>query len=200
MHVSEITENEDSVRNTSIAASSSLDNLTSSSNLPFSENSSDLSISDTNESFDSGEEHEMPDYKNSDELLYCGSSHTRLTSFVSIMLYVMKHSVTKEGFSDLLMLIQSHLPKSCPFTTSVYRLKEFLKSYLDFQEPEKHYLCTTCGDILQEGKQCEKRSCRLLNSKSNTFHDLRLEVQLGKLFKGMCIFNFMLAVLIWQPL
>lgn len=116
--------------------------------------------------------------------LYDGSAHTLTTSYVSIMLFVMKHSLTKEAFSDLLLLIQTHMPKTCKFTTSVYQLKEFLKDSVGYEEPIKHYNCETCGVKLTKGQKCIKPSCRSVKSKSLVFHDLRLEKQLVELFKG----------------
>lgn len=62
-----------------------------------------------------------------DEPLYEGSSHTVLSAYVSIMLFVMKHCLTKEAFTDLLFLLVSFMPKSGKLTTSVYKLKEYFE-------------------------------------------------------------------------
>ena len=99
--------------------------------------------------------------------------HVYVSSYVSIMLFVMKHSLTKESFSDLLALIQTHLPKDTKFTTSVYHLKEILKKNIGFEDPMKYYYCDTCDVSLEVGSQCSKESCRSLNSKLLMFHDLR---------------------------
>ena len=137
--------------------------------------------------FDSDNDHGHLNKENTQQnkFLYEGASHTYITSYVSIMLFVMKHSLTKDAFSDLLFLIRTHVPKDTKFTTSVYSLKEFLKKNIKFEEPMKHFYCDTCGVSLNEGSQCLKPSCRGLNSNSSMFHDLRLERQLAELFKGI---------------
>ena len=164
---------------------------------------SDLSISDENSLLlenqsEETDDEEALDFNSDDEqwhsndvnmhqktFLYQGSSHTYISSYVSIMLFVMKYSLTKDAFSDLLSLIRTHLPKDTKFTTSVYRLKEVLKKNIGFEEPVKHYYCDTCGVSLEEGSQCSKQNCRGLNSNLLMFHDFRLERQLAELFKGI---------------
>lgn len=118
------------------------------------------------------------------DTLYEGASHTVITSYVSIMLFVMKHSLTRDAFGDLLHLIHTHLPKGSKFTSSVYRLKEVLKTLIGFEEPIQHYYCETCGIAMAGGGHCNKPSCRRATSKALVFHDLRLEKQLAELFKG----------------
>ena len=119
------------------------------------------------------------------EPLYDGASHSVFTSYVSIMLFVMKHSLTRDAFSDLLYLIDTHLPKGSKFTSSVYRLKQVLKTLIGFEEPVKRFFCEICGVALPGGgEHCQKPSCMRATSKALVFHDLRLEKQLAELFKG----------------
>lgn len=117
-----------------------------------------------------------------DERLYDSATHTIFTSYVSIMLFVMKHSLTRDAFSDLLMLIKTHLPAKNNFTTSVYKLKEFLKKNIGFEEPIKHYFCDNCGVKVTQEDICQRPGC--VGSKLSMFHDLRLVKQIQDLFKG----------------
>lgn len=101
----------------------------------------------------------------------------------------MKHCLTKEAFTDLLFLLVSFMPKSGKLTTSVYKLKEYLKKKMDVKEPIKHFICDTCGSLLADGEHCRKESCRTMQAKSNEFYDLRLEKQIEELFKGLGLIN-----------
>lgn len=46
------------------------------------------------------------EYCNTKDTLYEGAQHKMFTSYVSIMLFVMKHSLTRTAFSDLLFLLK----------------------------------------------------------------------------------------------
>jgi len=101
-----------------------------------------------------------------------------------IMLFVMKHSLSRDAFSDLLMLIESHLPKSATFTTSVYKIKETLKESTEFQEPLIHKYCGGCQQYLGIDETCTHAVCRRNKLNVEKFYDLKLLDQLKTLFQG----------------
>lgn len=94
-----------------------------------------------------------------------------------------QYSLSNDAFSDLLELIESHLPVPSSFSTSVYRVKETLKQSTGFQEPCIHFYCEGCQEILHENEPCGKVSCRRHNSKVKEYHDLRIVDQLKSLFR-----------------
>lgn len=165
------------------------------SDLSASEISSSESVSSAGESTsavlnstsDSNKKKSSNVFSQKDEPLCEGSPHTVFTASISVMLYAQKFSLTGEGLSALLKMIHSFLPKPCKLTTSVYRLKDFLKSHIGFQEPLLNYFCETCGISLAEGTRCSNIRCERLNSKSLVFHDLGFEHQLKELFKGIIL-------------
>ena len=117
--------------------------------------------------------------------IFEGSPHTIFDTYIAILLYTQKHSITREGFSDLLKLIHSLLPAECHITTSVHKLKNFLKKKMGFKEPKKLHICETCGEKTREpGGTCGKEECIGLGSNPIEFFDLGLENQLEELFKG----------------
>ena len=169
------------------------DSYTSSDDSVFSLSSSDASTSDSLMSCPGGKQNDVKDdtsrytYTTADEArkpIYKGYSHSLLTSYTSVMLFVTKHSLSKEAFSDLLLLIATHLPVSNVYTKSIYKVKEFLKDFIDVKEPELHSLCENCHQIL-DGKPCTSIHCRRINAKTLEFHDLHLQDQLKDLFKGL---------------
>lgn len=127
--------------------------------------------------------------------LYDGSHHTVFTAYALVMLYVMKHSLSRQAFSDLLVLIESLLPTS-NFTTSVYRIKDVLKKCISYREPVVHSYCGHCQMVLQNGCSCEKDVCKRNKSKPVQFLDLKLNEQLADFFQGkLLIFFFLLTML-----
>ena len=116
--------------------------------------------------------------------IYEGCNHSLLTSYTSVMLFVMKHSLSKEAFTDLLLLIATHLPVSCAYSKSIYRVKEFLKDFIDVKEPKTHIMCENCHQIL-DGEHCTSIHCRNKGAKILEFHDLHLQDQLKNLFRGL---------------
>lgn len=165
--------------------------------------SNESEFSDTNDSIDISNTSES-DFANSSELgsftsfsdsdddqssgfrqpLYENSRQTVHSSYTLIMLFVMKHSLSRDAFSDLLNLISSHLPEPSKFTTSVYKVKETLKKGTGFKEPVIHYYCGGCQEYLHEDKTCEKVICKRNDSKVEEFYDLQILDQLNSLFKG----------------
>lgn len=121
------------------------------------------------------------------EHIYEGCHHSLLTSYTMVMLFVMKHSLSKEAFADLLLLIATHLPVSSTYSKSIYKLKEFLKGFIKIKEPKVHNMCENCQQLL-DGESCPSIQCRLRNAKTLKFHDLHLKDQLRELFQGLyCI-------------
>lgn len=125
--------------------------------------------------------------RNSDRPLFEGSHHTLLSAFTMVMLFVLKHSLSRDAFSDLLHLISSLLPETAGFTTSVYKIKETLKSSLNFQEPILHMYCESCEKYCQDGNQCVNAVCQrnAYGTKMLQFHDLQFLKQLKNLFEGL---------------
>jgi hypothetical protein len=117
--------------------------------------------------------------------LYSGSRHTYLTSYTDSMLFSMKYSLPREGFSDLLRLVASHLPTSTKYLTSVYKMKSFLNNYIGDCEPKVHKFCEHCSQLIDaETNQCLSDDCRNSSAKVGEFLDLRLEDQLKSLLQG----------------
>lgn len=97
--------------------------------------------------------------------LFPGSNHTQMSSCISMMLYVTKHSLSKEAFADLLPPIFSHIPKPNKCVNSVYKIRQFLKDRMSFKEPIKRYICESCGVYMSRSEICENdptEQCKVL--------------------------------------
>lgn len=121
---------------------------------------------------------------NSHVPLFDGCCHSTFSLYVMIMLFVIKHSLSKEAFSDLLHIISSVLPVTSKFSTSVYKLKETLKNGLGYVQPMIHKFCESCQQLMNEEDTCKNPVCRMNKAQVLTFYGLRLLDQLKSLFKG----------------
>ncbi len=115
------------------------------------ENSTDESIN---------EESHLPEFDNeefpqvNEEPLYTGSQLTKAQSFLLILSFVLRHTLTGVALSDLLDLINIHCPENTPSTSKHLFFKEFkpVQGHL-----QCHIYCPKCeyyiGDKVNEG-QC----------------------------------------------
>jgi predicted amidophosphoribosyltransferase len=100
-----------------------------------------------------------------------------------VMLFVIKHSITKDGFSELLQLFKTFLPTTSEISTSVYHVKEILKECVNLLKPKRNYFCERCQrEVVSESANC---SCSNETTKKHSFHSLNLEKQLSDLFQGV---------------
>ena len=126
----------------------------------------------------------LDDESTSHDFLFDNCRHTHSTSYTLVMLFVLKHGLSKEAFKDLLLLISSHLPASCNYAKSVYKVKEFLNDFLKIKQPKIHRFCEDCQQLLCDQMVCSSDTCRRKNARVMEFHDLHLENQLMELFQG----------------
>ena len=113
-------------------------------------------------------------------LLYSNAPITTMCSNVILMKFVMKHRITQEALSDLLKVLQLHLPSpnNAPFT-----LYHFRKNFTDLQYPViYHHFCSKClMPASLETEVCENTLCKSVfserYSKSN-FIEIPIHLQL----------------------
>ena len=107
---------------------------------------------------DTQEVEDQIDKEDTGKPLFEGSEHNLFSTYALVMLYVMKHSLSHQAFSDLLILIQCLLPKRN--FTSVYKIEEVLKKTMSFKEPKSCYHCNHCQIALKQDHLCQQDACR----------------------------------------
>lgn len=126
---------------------------------------------------DDGSDNEREQF---DRPLYDGCCHTKLSLYTSLVMCVNKHSMTRDAFSDVLAIIAS-LDKSWGIATSVYKVKEIMKTCVKLQKPEIHLFCENCqAELKNSSDTC---SC-LIERKVLEYSNLNVEKQIKELFKG----------------
>lgn len=114
--------------------------------------------------------------------IFEGCAHTHLSSYTMVMMLVMKHSLTRQAFTDILSLISSHLPPNTTYETSTYKVKDFLKSRMDSHTCTKQPFCEECHRLLS----ADQRTCVECDNGTAPldFYDLNLKSQLSKILQG----------------
>lgn len=139
---------------------------------------------------DNGQEEAFPEILDpldicEDEMpVYDGSKLSKKASYTMVMIFVTRYKLPQSGFLHLLQILAAHLPKSSSYCTSVYKIKEKLKKYMDFKDPVIHKYCEKCQQLLHDGQSCTRDICVASSAKTLEFHDLQVADQLTTMFKG----------------
>ena len=119
------------------------------------------------------------------EPLYQGAEFSVFKCCTLIMLFVIKHKLTKAALQDLLYLIKTVIPSiGCKMITSIYRVNGLFLNFFGNETPTMHYMCNNCGTLLKQGKtQCKSsRACKQAGTVK--FAELNVEAKLKELFLG----------------
>ena len=121
-----------------------------------------------------------------DEPLYSGAKLSVIDSYMKIMKYSLRHSLTKQALGDLLSLLDEHLPVSSMI--SVHRLRKlFLQLYEDMSFIT-HHCCSNCHSPLENSTSLCRHGC---TSSPIEFLQILVEPQLQRKFQGMCMWMYM---------
>ena len=117
--------------------------------------------------------------------LYEGAHLSVFECCTLLMLFVIKHKLTKAALQDLLYLIQTVIPSiGCKMLTSIYRVNGLFSDFFGNKGPSLHYMCGNCGKLLKPGKtQCRaSRACK--QARTVKFAELNVEEKLQEFFLG----------------
>ena len=117
--------------------------------------------------------------------LYEGAHLSVFECCTLLMLFVIKHKLTKAALQDLLYLIQTVIPSiGCKMLTSIYRVNGLFSDFFGNKGPSLHYMCGNCGKLLKPGKtQCgASRACK--QARTVKFAELNVEEKLQEFFLG----------------
>ncbi len=111
-----------------------------------------------------------------------GSKLSTLDSYLEIMKFSLRHSLTKQAVSDLLSLVGLHLPH-----TSMPSFYKFKKFFLDLYEDisfSTHYCCALCHSTLENANAVCSNGCTGMGTPIE-FLTVCVEAQLKRRFQGM---------------
>ena len=116
--------------------------------------------------------------------LYEGANLSVLDSYFQLMQFSLRHSLTKQAFSDLLNVIGLHLPTNP--TMSAYRLKKFFLTLYHDISFTKHHCCSSCDTILNTTGACSMPGCK---GSAIEFLSISIAAQLKRKLEGMIQYN-----------
>ena len=84
--------------------------------------------------------------------LYDGAQINVLESYILMLQFALKHTLTKKVFEELLLLIIAHLPKEAKIPKSIYKLKQYFVALLPKVKITTHQYCKVCHELLSDSK------------------------------------------------
>ena len=114
--------------------------------------------------------------------LYDGADLTVLESYLLLYQFALRHGISKQALTDLVSLLNVHLPRQAKSAPSFYKLKQFFEQHFDDMESRVHYYCTQCHRLVDSDKSVCPNNCRLGVSQ---FVYLPIEPQLRRKLEGL---------------
>lgn len=111
--------------------------------------------------------------------LYDGAKLSTWDSYLLIMKYALRHSLTKQAVKDLLDLVGMHLPTTSMM--SLYRLKKFFLNLYEDISFSTHCCCSMCHSPLDDADATCRNGC---DSDSTHFLTISVEAQLKRKLEG----------------
>ena len=81
--------------------------------------------------------------------LYEGADLTILDSYLLLYQYSLRHCITQTAFSELISLVDTHLPKDAKSATSLYKLRKFFETNLNDLGSQLYSYCAKCHRLLE---------------------------------------------------
>lgn len=124
----------------------------------------------------------------SEQLLYDGADLTVMDSYLLLYQFSLRHCLTKQAFSELISLVDTHLPRSAKTVSSVYMIRKFFEANFNHIESVVHTYCSK-GHRLSDDSEaatttCKNRDCGVMNS-NRTFLYVSIEQQLKNKLEGI---------------
>ena len=113
--------------------------------------------------------------------LYQGGEMTVLESYILLMQYSLRHSLSKAAFSELLKVVSVHLPHSSLCCESLYVLQSKFQSIFADLKPKTYEYCSTCHAPASP----EKAICSCSSRCSGQFIYIPVAPQLRRRIEGM---------------
>ena len=90
--------------------------------------------------------------------LYDGADLTILDSYLMMYQFALRHCITDTAFSELISLVDTHVPKDAMSATSLYKLRKFFEFNFNNLGSQLFSYCAKCHRLL-EGSDSESEGC-----------------------------------------
>ena len=85
--------------------------------------------------------------------LYDGARISVIDSYILMLQYALKHSLTKKAFEELIKLISVHLPTDTNMSKSIYQLKNFFMQIFPEVVATPYQYCKVCHELLTDTRK-----------------------------------------------
>ena len=116
------------------------------------------------------------------EPLYPGADLSIFESYLLLLQFSLRHSLTKKAFEELLCLIGSHLPPNAKAATSLHKLKKLFLEIFPEVHTETHYFCANCHQLLVGAAKTCENGC---DGQMEDFITIPVAAQLKRKLEGM---------------
>ncbi len=90
--------------------------------------------------------------------MYEGAQLTILDSYATLLCFAIRHGLSKQALSELIQLVNLHLPHSSQSLKSVYKLKKLFTDTFDDLQAKPYNYCSSCHALL-DGDKCSNTLC-----------------------------------------
>ena len=81
--------------------------------------------------------------------LYEGADLTILDSYLLLYQFSLRHCITQTAFSELISLVDTHVPKDAKSVTSLYKLRKFFETNFNDLGSQLYNYCAKCHRLLE---------------------------------------------------
>ena len=92
--------------------------------------------------------------------LYDGARISVIDSYILMLQYALKHSLTKKAFEELIKLISVHLPTDTNMPKSIYQLKNFFMQIFPEVVATPYQYCKVCHELLTDMRKICSSGCQ----------------------------------------
>ena len=115
--------------------------------------------------------------------LYPGANLSVLDSCLLLLQFALRYGLTNKAFSQLIRLVEAHLPSSACCLKSVYKLKEFfVRNFPDVTTTKVYRYCSKCHQLLVDRNPCGDPEC---DARVDEFLMIPLTEQLNRKLSGL---------------
>ena len=118
--------------------------------------------------------------------LYEGADLTIMDSYLMLYQFALRHCITDTAFSELISLVDTHLPKDAKSATSLYKLRKFFESSFSDLGSQLYTHRTKCHRLLGDPDLTVCPS-RCGGNQVNKFLYVPIQPQLRKKLEGVCV-------------
>ena len=110
-----------------------------------------------------------------------------LDSYLLLYQYNLRHCITKQAFTELIGLVDAHLPRNAKSAPSLYKLKKYFEAHFNDIECQTYNYCEKCHRLLDTELETAGCSNGCGGNSVKKFLYIPIENQLKKKLEGTFI-------------